>query len=138
MSLYHKKVYWKKWFDKAARRLFYSNAYSLHMYEHCMFSKNTHDINIWRLGQILDDIQKRKQNYYLYEVETYYHYDTHFEEIIKAVIRTTYDKDHDICIVFDKYKIRTAWLNNKNDYHTTLDYNKYYNPYRKKNFQKRY
>lgn len=58
--------------------------------------------------------------------------------LTKYVVRTSYDDTRDVSIVFGVYFnqvtkeldstrvfIRTAWLNNKTDIHTTLDLSKY-------------
>ena len=55
------------------------------------------------------------------------------DEVFKAVVRTSYDIDRDISIVFNNDKrgkliVRTAWLNRKSDRHMTLDKGKYYKP----------
>jgi hypothetical protein len=80
------------------------------------------------LDRIIDEIIDKKRNYFLYEVETTMH-----DEVFKAVVRTSYDLDRDISVVFALSKkneliVRTAWLNNKSDRHTTLDKSKYYFP----------
>ena len=78
------------------------------------------------LDRIIDELMENKRNFYLYEVETTIH-----DEVFKAVIRTSYDLDRDISIVFNLSKkneliVKTAWLNDKRDTHTTLDKSKYY------------
>ena len=123
--LFHKKVFWMKSFDRMAQILFNKN-YSEHLWEHFLFSKGKHDVTARELDRIIDEIIDLKRNYYLYEVETT-SYNDHIE-LSKAVVRTSYNEEYDVSIVFAKDKVKTAWLNRKNDRHFTLDYKKYYNP----------
>lgn len=46
--------------------------------------------------------------------------------MIKGVYRTVYDKKYDLIIVmtYDR-KVKTVWLNDINDKHSTLDESKY-------------
>lgn len=121
-KLYHRNVYWKKWFNTASYRIISTvNDFSVHFYE------NQHNISIWRLDKILGDIRARKQWYYLFEIETQYMNSE--EHITKCVIRTHYDETNDITIVFREECIVTAWLNNRFDKHYTLNYKKYYKRY---------
>ena len=125
--LYHKKVFWYKSFDVLARELFNKN-YSLHLFEHLLYSTDKHGMTMRELDRIIDELMANKRNFYLYEVETTIH-----DEVFKAVVRTSYDLDRDISIVFALSKkneliVKTAWLNNKSDRHTTLDKSKYYFP----------
>ena len=78
------------------------------------------------LDRIIDELIDNKRCYFLYEVETQAK-----DEIVKCVLRTGYDLDRDISIVFaiskdGKNIVKTAWLNKKNDKHNTLDKSKYY------------
>jgi acid phosphatase class B len=80
------------------------------------------------LDRIIDELIDNKRCYFLYEVET-----KGKDDIVKCVLRTSYDLDRDISIVFatskdNKYAVKTAWLNKKNDRHNTLDKSKYYFP----------
>ena len=120
--LYHRNVYWKKWFNTASYRIISTvNDFSIHFYE------NQHNISIWRVDKILEDIRARKQWYYLFEIAT--QYEKRREHITKCCIRTHYDEINDITIVFSEDCIVTAWLNKTNDTHTTLNYKKYYKRY---------
>lgn len=128
--LYHKKVFWCADFDLQARALFNKN-YSLHLFEHLLYSTDKHGMTMRELDRIIDELMEKKRNFYLYEVAT-----TMQNEVFKAVVRTSYDLDRDISIVFaiskdGKYIVKTAWLNNKNDTHNTLDKSKYYTPQRR-------
>ena len=46
-------------------------------------------------------------------------------KVVKCVVRTRYDDNKDICIVFRYGIIITAYLDDINDNHETLDYSKY-------------
>ena len=122
--LYHKRVFWDKRFDIDARKLMECDnfTYSQHLIEHLlMFNKDKkHSITAHDLSRILDNIRDRKQNYYLYEVEV------ENGNVVKAVVRTSYDKENDISIVYRDKCIVTAWLNKKSDRHFTLDKKKYF------------
>ena len=129
--LYHKKVYWNTTFDSQAKALFNKN-YSLHLFEHLLYSTDKHGMTMRELDRIIDELMENKRNYFLYEVETTIH-----DEVFKSVIRTSYDLDRDISIVFALSKkneliVKTAWLNDKRDFHSTLDRRKYF----KSNFKK--
>ena len=123
--LYHKKVFWNATFDSQAKTLFNKN-YSLHLFEHLLYSTDKHGMTMRELDRIIDELMANKRNYFLYEVECTIH-----DEVFKAVVRTSYDLDRDISIVFALSKkneliVKTAWLNNKRDTHTTLDKTKYW------------
>lgn len=128
--LYHKKVFWYATFDVLAKELFNKN-YSLHLFEHLLYSTDKHDMKMRELDRIIDELIDNKRCYFLYEVET-----EAKDKIIKCAIRTSYDLDRDISIVFAVSKdgkniVKTAWLNGKNDRHFTLDKSKYYKPQRR-------
>ena len=121
--LYHKKVYWDKQFDVDARKIMEKEKYTFsnHLLKNLRYSKaKRRQITEERLSQILYNIRDRKQNYYLYEVEV------KNGNVVKAVVRTSYDKENDISIVYRNECIVTAWLNEKNDRHLTLDKKKYF------------
>jgi hypothetical protein len=121
--LYHKKVYWDKRFDIDARKIMEKEEYtfSQHLLKNLRYSKaKRRQITEERLSQILYNIRDRKQNYYLYEVEV------KNGNVVKAVVRTSYDKEDDISIVYRDKCIVTAWLNEKSDRHFTLDKKKYF------------
>lgn len=121
--LYHKKVFWDKKFDIDARKIMEKEEYtfSQHLLKNLRYSKaKRRQITEERLSQILYNIRDRKQNYYLYEVEV------KNGNVVKAVVRTSYNKEDDISIVYRDKCIVTAWLNEKRDIHTTLDKKKYF------------
>lgn len=128
-NLYHKKVFWKKHFDKALCFLITSD--TIKVSSHIKGSTNTwcdHDkININKLIAIVYGCKNRLNKHYLFEVETEYDTETRFEKVTKAVIRTEYNYNKDIIIVLRENMIVTAWLNDKGDKHQTLDYKKYVN-----------
>ena len=121
--LYHKKVYWDKQFNIDARKIMEKEKYTFsnHLLKNLRYSKaKRRQITEERLSQILYNIRDRKQNYYLYEVEV------ENGNVVKAVVRTSYDKEDDISIVYRNECIVTAWLNEKSDRHFTLDKKKYF------------
>ena len=135
--LYHKKVYWCATFDSQAKALFNKN-YSLHLFEHLLYSTDKHGMTMRELDRIIDELMENKRCYFLYEVET-----VAKDKVSKCALRTSYDLDRDISIVFaiskdDGLIVKTAWLNNKSDRHFTLDSRKYYKPNFKKGIDKRF
>lgn len=134
--LYHKHVYWLKDFDAQAKALFNKN-YSLHLFEHLLYSTDKHGMTMRELDRIIDELIDNKRCFFLYEVETQAK-----DDIVKCVLRTSYDLDRDISIVFATSKdgkniVKTAWLNDKKDTHSTLDRRKYFKPNFKKGIDKR-
>ena len=128
--LYHKKVFWCADFDLQAKALFNKN-YSLHLFEHLLYSTDKHGMTMRELDRIIDELMDNKRNFYLYEAQTDIH-----DNVYKCAIRTSYDLDRDISIVFNLSKdgkliVKTAWLNDKKDFHNTLDKSKYYKPQRR-------
>ena len=80
------------------------------------------------LDRIIDELIDNKRRYFLYEIET-----RGKDDIVKCVVRTNYNLDRDISIVFaiskdGKNIVKTAWLNDKKDTHVTLNKYKYYKP----------
>ena len=123
--LYHKKVYWCADFDSQAKALFNKN-YSLHLFEHLLYSTDKHGMTMRELDRIIDELMENKRNFYLYEAQTDIH-----DNVYKIALRTSYDIDRDISIVFANGKdgkliVKTAWLNDKKDRHFTLDKTKYW------------
>ena len=128
--LYHKKVFWHASFDTLAKELFNKN-YSLHLFEHLLYSTDKHGMTMRELDRIIDELIDNKRCFFLYEVET-----RAKDDIVKCVLRTSYDLDRDISIVFATSKdgkniVKTAWLNRKDDRHFSLDKSKYYKPQRR-------
>lgn len=99
---------------------------SYHMWQH-LKNKNkediSHNINEHKFFVILNSIKSGKKKYKIVEVET----DSE-NRVVKSLIRTNYNKRQDITIVCDiNCYVRTAWLNDKNDNHKTLNYKNYAN-----------
>lgn len=48
-------------------------------------------------------------------------------KLYKAVVRTHHDQKHDLALVvlIDGFRVKTVWLNRKDDKHQTLDHSKY-------------
>ena len=67
--LYHKKVFWCASFDSQAKALFNKN-YSLHLFEHLLYSTDKHGMTMRELDRIIDELIDNKRCYFLYEVET--------------------------------------------------------------------
>lgn len=119
MSLYHRDIYWEGWFDKSAEKLVKSNfILSQHLIEHLNNADDKHKIDVGELYSIINSLRHTKKlEPFEVEVED--------NKVVKCVVRTRYDDDKDICIVFRYGIIVTAYLNNINDNHITLDYSKY-------------
>ena len=135
--LYHKKVFWCADFNTQARALFNKN-YSLHLFEHLLYSTDKHGMTMRELDRIIDELMENRRKYFLYEVQTDIH-----DNVYKCALRTSYDLDKDISIVFNLSKdgkliVKTAWLNGKSDKHFTLDKTKYFNPNFKKSIDKQF
>jgi len=122
--LYHKDVFFRKRFEQEALELLNDN-YSMHLLTDLLFPKRrNHTINTHTLSCIIDDIKNgKRKKYSIYEVETD---GTYANKVIKAVLRTAYDKYTDVSIVFTKDCVVTAWLNDRQDTHNTLDTERYY------------
>ena len=118
-TLYHKHCYWRKRYDKA---LFYLVTDYMRVSNHIKYNTNKwcgHD-KVWidRLLAIVYGCANRTKPHLLFEVECEY--------------------DKDVIIVIRKGAIVTAWLQDKNDKHHTLDDSKYFKPHYKNNFNKIY
>ena len=120
-ALYHREVFWRNEFDKALSELIKTD--HILVSKHIKNTTNTwcdHDkISINKLIAITYGCKNGINDYYLFEVEI-----TN-GVISKAVFRTSYSADKDIIIVVRHNFIVTAWLNNKEDTHVTLDDTKY-------------
>lgn len=130
---YHKKVSWKKRFDRAMCYLVNPNSYleiSTHLLENIAharaYNRFNHNINIDKMLKIVYDCFYGRCKSYLFEVVTEYDTETRYEKIVKCTFRSEYDELNDIVIVLKEGFIVTAWLNRKTDRHCTLDAGKYY------------
>ena len=119
MSLYHRDIYWESWFDKGARKLVKSDfILSKHLIEHLNNQDDKHKIDVGKLYSIINTL-RHTNPLEPFEVEV------KDNKVVKCVVRTRYDDNKDICIVFRYGIIITAYLDDINDNHETLDYSKY-------------
>lgn len=120
---YHKDIYWKSYFGKAALQLLTKNEQlSLHLEEHIQNQDRKHNIDFDKLSDVLTNLYYETYNKKftsVFEVETM------DDMVVKAVIRTPYDNHYDISLVLRYGRVVTAWLNEIEDMHYTLDYTKY-------------
>ena len=118
--LFHKSIYWIPQFDIQSKQLLLSvKRLSNHLYDHIENSnKPRYDISIERLYNIVQGLCR--QDIHPFEVEV----DCN-NKVVKTVIRTPYDDNRDISIVVRYGYIVSAWLNNKDDNHVSLDRSKY-------------
>ena len=118
--LFHKSIYWIPQFDIQSKQLLLSvKRLSNHLYDHIENSnKPRYDISIERLYNIVQGLCS--QDIHPFEVEV----DCN-NKVVKTVIRTPYDDNRDISIVIRYGYIVSAWLNDKNDSHISLDRSKY-------------
>ena len=117
--LYHKQVFWKKDFDEESAKLIKTvNRFSKHLKEY--FDDDT-ERRQFDANSIIKIIEKLKtfDNIKAFEVET------DGRELTKCVVRVGFNGKKDICLVFRKGLVVTAWLCNKDDNHKTLDKSKY-------------
>ena len=117
--LYHKQVFWKKEFDVESAKLIKTvNHFSKHLKDY--FSNNEEKRN-FDADSIIKIVEKLKtfDNIKAFEVET----DGH--NLTKCAVRVGFNGKKDICLVFRKGLVVTAWLCNKDDNHKTLDKSKY-------------
>lgn len=131
--LYHVEVYMPKGlmeYTKRVKAQIVNYEYSKHLrnqmkdefdYKHYIENKTV----------FLNALKKISLDEYLpFEIESYFNREKHRFGISKYVVRVPYDETRDITIVVSprgRYKgfIKTAWLNNKEDVHKTLDESKY-------------
>jgi hypothetical protein len=126
-NIYHKNCYWKKRFDGAIHFLIDTER-PIEISRHELKNLNKdrkHAVTVDDLYRTLYLCKTLKQKSYLFEVETEYNTEDHFEKITKAVIRTKYDDTQDITMVIRQNKIVTAWLNSNEDKHFTLNEKSY-------------
>ena len=118
--LFHKSIYWIPQFDIQSKQLLLSvKRLSNHLYDHIENSdKPRYDVSIEHLYNIVQGLCS--QDIHPFEVEV----DCN-NKVVKTVIRTPYDDNRDISIVIRYGYIVSAWLNDKNDNHISLDRSKY-------------
>lgn len=125
-KLYHKEVYWKKYFDREANKLIEkitNTELSYHIKNERMKNPDKkHPYNLDGLKKSIERI-KNNENAYLFEIAE------NNGIILKAVWRVSYDDKNDISIVIRRDRTRvfivTAWVNSKEDIHFTLNKNNY-------------
>ena len=126
-KLYHKEVYWKKYFDREAIKLaekITETELSFHIKNERM--KNPDKKHPYDFNGLVKAIERIKNNEaYIFEVEVM----AETGIISKAVYRVSYDNDNDISVVIRRDRNRifivTAWVNSKEDIHKTLDKKNY-------------
>lgn len=118
-NLYHRQVYWKKEFDfESAKLIKTANHFSRHLQEYFADNAERRQFDAESIMNIIEKL-KTFDNIRAFEVETDGHY------LTKCVVRVGFNGKKDICIVFRKGLVVTAWLCNKDDNHKTLDKSKY-------------
>ena len=122
MGLYHRQTSkWLEHFDKESLELIKSaNELSKHLWQHIDEHKcdKKHCIDLQKLYIIINEL-KSYENVEPFEVET------EKGEVTKCVVRTKYNDTQDIIIVFRKGIVVTAYLNDSNDKHLTLNSKNY-------------
>ena len=119
IKLYHKDVYFLPHFNTQSLSIIKSvKRLSKHLWEHIDNStQKRYNIDVAKLYLILNSINE--SNCYPFEVET-------TDGIVtKCVIRCEYDESRDISIVVRDGFITTSWLNDRLDFHVSLDRSKY-------------
>lgn len=118
-KLYHRTICWGSDFDTQSKKLLLSVTNISKHLQNNMYKVNDprYDIKSNVLYRIIRKLSKESVKPFEVETEN--------NKVVKAVIRTEYDKHRDISIVVRKGFIVTAWLNEKTDTHRTLDTNKY-------------
>lgn len=117
--LYHKEVFWKKSFDvESASLIKTANRFSKHLQE---YFEDTTERRQFNANDIIRIVEKLKNfdSVKCFEVETNGHY------LTKCVVRCGFNGKKDICLVFRRGLVVTAWLCNKDDNHKTFDKSKY-------------
>lgn len=117
--LYHRQVFWKYEFDEQSISLVRSaTKLSNHLWRHIDHPNMKHNIDLTQLSiavRRLSGLNKVEP----FEVEVI------GDKVVKCVIRTKYNATKDISIVFVDGMIVTAWLNNVDDDHFTLNDKRY-------------
>lgn len=120
-ELYHRKIKWNKNFDKSYNEMLSTKPY-IQYSQHFSQRFKEKGFNLKLFEQALYSIKYQHKGY-LFEVGV--------ENNIpyKFVVRTKYDDSQDIVFVLKKINksvlLVTAWLNENDDNHYTLDRSKY-------------
>ena len=119
-KLYHREVFWKSNFDTKAKKLLDGNIIlSEHIWEH--IEDNSNPKYAYDFDTLCECVES------IVGMDTIKPYEVEVENnlyVSKFCIRIPYDH-RDISLVFRKGLLVTAWLNNRDDLHSTLDVNKY-------------
>lgn len=120
--LFNRNVRWSKEFDKICNKLIQRDyVFTEHLLNQLINGDEKHNIQINLLHFIIREVL-RKQEIKPFEVEVI------ASKITKFCVRTSYNDKKDVCIVFavgEQLTVKTAWLNNKEDKHETLDKTKF-------------
>lgn len=117
--LYHKQVFWKKDFDFESAKLIKTvDHFSKHLEEYFGSDAERRQFDADAILKIIEKL-KTFDSIKAFEVET----DGH--NLTKCVVRVGFNGKKDICLVFRKGLVVTAWLCSKDDNHRTLDKSKY-------------
>lgn len=118
--LYHRDVLWNDDFDRQAKELIVGEyTFSRHLKEHLKKDKYKKSYNVIRkkLNTIIKQLQQTDIKPFEVEVID--------NKVTKCVVRTVYNKNEDISIVFRKGVVITFWLNQNTDKHENLKVENY-------------
>lgn len=120
MLLLHRDISeWENRFDVESTKLVQStDRISEHLNNHILFKDKKHNLDLIGLYKVVSDL-KTYNKVKPFEIEL------DKGNVTKCVVRARYDDINDICIVFRHNLIVTAYINERNDKHTTLDKTKY-------------
>lgn len=118
--LYHNTIFWKDNFNKDSARLIKSvYRISRHLQDYLDYSTDVNrNFDLDGIMSVTREL-KKMDSVQAFEVETEH------GRLTKCAVRVSYNDKKDICLVFRKGFIVTAWLCNKGDNHATLDTTKY-------------
>lgn len=117
--LYHREVFWKEEFDQQSHEIVMGNLIATrHLMKHLEERRGrSHFLNATLLSNAIDNIRVYNVKPFEVEVEN--------GKVVKAVVRTSYNKHQDVSIVFREGKVITAWLNSNKDHHTSSKHEHY-------------
>ena len=118
--LYHREISWNNDFDIQSKNLIVGEyKFSRHLEEHLKKDnyKKSYNVSKNKLSTIIKHLQHTDVKPFEVEVVN--------NNVTKCVVRTSYDNNQDISIVFRKGLIVTYWLNNKTDNHNSLKIENY-------------
>jgi hypothetical protein len=86
---------------------------------HYEYRLDDRNISREQVNKFLDNLILKQEDIFEYQKEGY--------EFIRVNFRLSFDDKNDIIFVLDgEKKIRTVWINSKNDHHATLNFNLYH------------